>query len=82
MHETKLQLQLQQCQEVFSVFSLSSPTVTFLCSQVEVEVEVEVRGPALDCVSGATCSSSVHYLQILKDQVGLFLGNVILLSCE
>lgn len=40
MHETKLQLQLQQCQEVFSVFSLSSPTVTFLCSQVEVEVEV------------------------------------------
>lgn len=51
MHETKLQLQLQQCQEVFSVFSLSSPTVTFLCSQVEVEVEVEVRGPALDCLS-------------------------------
>lgn len=49
MHETKLQLQLQQCQEVFSVFSLSSPTVTFLCSQVEVEVEV--RGPALDCLS-------------------------------
>lgn len=47
MHETKLQLQLQQCQEVFSVFSLSSPTVTFLCSQVEVEV----RGPALDCLS-------------------------------
>lgn len=80
MHETKLQLELQQCQEVFSVFSIS------FISYNNFPLLSGGGGGPRSClglfVSGPTCSSSVHYLQILKDQVGLFLGNVILLSCE